>query len=105
MKVFLDDVRSAPDGWVLVRTVKDAINALKTGRVLEISLDHDLGTAYSSGYDVLNWIEHEVAKGWAHPPLIHIHTMNPVARTRMEAAVRQIERFLGRAHHTVGPGR
>jgi hypothetical protein len=43
MKVFLDDLRTAPRGWVLVSWPDEAIQLLKTGSVTHLSLDHDLG--------------------------------------------------------------
>ena len=43
MKVFLDDERKAPEGWVRVRWPEEAIELLQNGQVEEISLDHDLG--------------------------------------------------------------
>ena len=42
MKLYLDDVRPVPPGWVLAKTVPEAIELLKQG-VDEASLDHDLG--------------------------------------------------------------
>jgi hypothetical protein len=45
MRVWLDDVRDAPDGWVHVQTPEEAIELLRSGKVKEISLDHDLGLA------------------------------------------------------------
>ena len=43
MKLFVDDVRSAPDlSWTVVTTITGAINMLATGRVEELSLDHDI---------------------------------------------------------------
>lgn len=42
MKVWLDDVRPAPLGWTLCRTVAEALLALAGGDVVEASLDHDL---------------------------------------------------------------
>jgi len=43
MKVYLDDERVAPDGWVQVRWKDKAIELLQTGAVTHLSLDHDLG--------------------------------------------------------------
>jgi len=43
MKIYLDDIRKAPLGWVHVYWPDEAIALLKTGDVTEISLDHDLG--------------------------------------------------------------
>lgn len=42
MKLFVDDIRRAPEGWVPVRTNTEAIRMLATGNVVEISLDHDI---------------------------------------------------------------
>ena len=48
------------------------------------------------GYEVLVWIERQVAtRAWV-PPMIHIHTANPAARLKMEAALRSIERLTAR---------
>lgn len=43
MKVFLDDERAAPAGWVLARWPDEAIELLRQGGVTHLSLDHDLG--------------------------------------------------------------
>ena len=43
MKVWLDDERGAPEGWMRVRWPDEAIALLKTGQVTHLSLDHDLG--------------------------------------------------------------
>lgn len=43
MKLWHDDVRPAPEGWVWARTNQEAMHYLATGEVAEISLDHDLG--------------------------------------------------------------
>jgi hypothetical protein len=43
MKLFIDDLRNAPDdSWIVVRTVTGAIRALATMEVDIISLDHDI---------------------------------------------------------------
>jgi len=97
LRVYLDDEREAPPGWFRVYTAAEAIELLQTGRVEEISLDHDLGPPdVGTGYDVVVWLERRVISDGFLPPLIRIHTANPAARVRMEAAVRSIERVLGR---------
>ncbi len=42
MKVYLDDERPTPSGWISVRWPDEAIALLETGMVTDISLDHDL---------------------------------------------------------------
>jgi hypothetical protein len=96
VKVYLDDERVAPAGWVQVRWPEEAIVLLQTGRVTELSLDHDLGDdEHGTGYDVLLWIEEQVVCHEFVPPAINIHSANPAARRRMEEAVRAIMRRLG----------
>jgi hypothetical protein len=92
LKVYLDDTRPTPNGWRRVYWPDEAIALLKSGEVEEISLDHDLGDdARGTGYDVLLWVEQAVVTEGFRPPKIKIHTDNPAARLRMEAAVRSIE--------------
>lgn len=72
MKVWLDDVRQAPDGWVHATTPEEVIEFLRSGEVEEISLDHDLGLATPdserTGNDVLVWLEKAVATGACNTP-------------------------------------
>lgn len=91
MKVYLDDERTAPAGWVQVRWPEEAIALLATGEVAELSLDHDLGDdAHGTGYDVLLWLEEQVVCHQFLPPALHVHSANPAARVRMEAAIQAI---------------
>jgi len=95
MKIYLDDVRPAPEGWVLVMTAWKAIAALEAGGVTHLSLDHDLGAddANGTGHDVLVWIEEAVALRGFVPPDITIHSANVVGRLRMGQAIESIERL------------
>lgn len=87
-KIYLDDLRPAPDGWVRVFWPDEAIALLKTGEVTHLSLDHDLGDDQrGTGYDVLLWIEEAVAIDGFKAPEITVHSANPAARQRMEAAI------------------
>ncbi len=96
LRVWLDDKRPAPDGWTPCRWPYEVIALLKRGEVAEVSLDHDLGDdVYADGYDVLLWLERAVFEGF-DPPEIRIHTANPAARVRMEAAREAIERVAER---------
>ena len=97
MKVYLDDERPVPDGWTLARWPEDAIALLKTGQVTDISLDHDLGDdAHGTGYDVILWIEEEVATNQFIPPNITVHSANTSARQKMELGIASIQRYAAR---------
>lgn len=93
MKIYLDDERPAPEGWLLVKTAAKMIDLLEKEKVNieEISLDHDLGESVNgTGYDVLLWIEEQVAINGYKTPQINIHTANSSARIKMEHAVKKI---------------
>lgn len=94
MKVFLDDERATPEGWVRAFWPEDVIELLKGGKVAELSLDHDLGDdEHGTGYTVLLWLEEQVAVHGLTPPVIRIHSANSSARLKMEAAIESIIRF------------
>jgi hypothetical protein len=96
MRVYLDDEREAPDGWIRVRWPAEAIALLVTGNVEIISLDHDLGDdVHGTGCDVILWIEEAVASRGFKSPEIRVHSANPAARLRMEAGIRSIQRLAG----------
>lgn len=96
MKVFLDDERTPPDGWTLVRWPEEAIELLKTGQVEALSLDHDLGDEGDrrTGYIVLQWLEEAVfTQGFLPPAEILVHSANSSARQKMLLAVQSIRRM------------
>jgi hypothetical protein len=98
MRVWLDDVRPAPDGWVHVRTPEEAINRLKTGEVEEISFDHDLGLddyedgRERTGYRVLLWIEEEMHLRVVKPPNMRVHSGNVPGHERLLRGIQAVER-------------
>jgi hypothetical protein len=104
LRVWLDDDlidRSAPEGWVHVTTAQQAIALLDSGRVLELSLDHDLGDDYrfGRGIDVVDWLaEQQEVHGrilWPRDG-ITIHSANAPGR---EAMVRTVERYASKTRH------
>ena len=100
MKVYLDDERQTPDGWLRVYWPDEAIELLKRGGVEEISLDHDLGDdERGTGYDVVLWIEEAVYTQNFIPPIIAVHSANPSAREKMELGIRNIEQKLTERGH------
>lgn len=97
MRVYLDDERVTPDGWIRVFWPDEAIALLKTGHVSSISLDHDLGDdARGTGYDVVLWIEQAVALEGFTPPEIVVHSANSSARIKMQAGIDSISRLARR---------
>ncbi len=91
MRIYLDDERPTPPGWVRVYWPDEAIALLETGKVDEISLDHDLGDdARGTGYDVVLWVEEAVALRGFRPPKMAVHSANSSARQKMLAGIAAI---------------
>ena len=112
MKLWIDDVRPAPEGYIHVYTVQQAVNeiircnketdfllsqyilgcierelferCMKVFTIEEISCDNDLGEYEAEGYKLLDWLE---ATNRNYP--IRIHSANPVARQRMRAIIQR----------------
>lgn len=101
MKIYLDDERETPKGWRRVYTAEECISAieevLSSGLDIDIlSLDHDLGqhmdgTLRSNGETVIKWMEQTFRFHDKIPPFeTRIHSANPVARERMQAALNRL---------------
>lgn len=103
MKLWIDDVRPAPEGYVLCRSVNETIEIIELVEsfyvynsttkeerrvVIElIDIDHDAGDYASDGGDyirLLDWIEET---GRNYP--IRIHSMNPVGVENMRRIIRK----------------
>lgn len=97
LRVWLDDDledRAAPEGWVHVTTAWQAIELLDSGRVVELSLDHDLGDDRENGRgtDVVDYIvgEQEVHARVLWPrDGITIHSGNAYGRDSMRRTIRR----------------
>lgn len=88
--LWLDDLRSPPDGWLHAATAKEAIKYLSTFEIETVSLDHDLGPASAgTGYDVACWLE---ANPENLPFRASCHSQNPVGARRIRAALASAKR-------------
>lgn len=98
MKLWIDDIREAPEGYIWCRSVGDAKYCIKIsiyltndGKVFEpielIDIDHDAGNYAWDGGDyikLLDWLEEN---NYNIP--IHIHSMNPVGIQNMRAIIQR----------------
>jgi hypothetical protein len=105
MRLFLDDVRDPSYvGWfgediIVCRTATNAIEILRSGLVVEMSLDHDLGEQKDklSGYDVACWIEQAIYEGKLfRVPRWSVHSSNPTGAERIRATLISAARFENR---------
>ena len=86
MKIWLDDLREAPEGYTWCKSVNEAIKCIKSKNQVEIiDCDHDLGDYASDGGDAVKLLDYlERTKNFIP---IAIHTMNPVGRANMERII------------------
>ena len=85
MKLWIDDTRLAPDGWLWCKTVNVAKKVIETNsdNIDIISLDHDAGDYGPPDYiKILDWLEET---GRNYP--IHIHSANPVGIANMRRII------------------
>lgn len=104
MRVWLDDIRDptsptiqqgygASGDEVWVKTVAEALDLLRTGKVKWISLDHDLGEGEPEGHEVSNWIEENAFHGTLDRLDVYVHSDNTVEAPKMRQAIRNANRF------------
>lgn len=96
MKLWIDDVRPAPEKYNWAKTVNEAKYHIEWWEAhckqhdkegLIIDTDHDAGDYAGDGGDyikLLDWLEET---GRNYP--IRIHSMNPVGRENMRAIIRR----------------
>jgi hypothetical protein len=85
LRLWVDDERPAPKGWVWSKTVANTIDTLILGDVEEMSLDYVLGRGQNGG-QVLEWLR-EHPDRW--PPVIHTHSSSLDACELMQTMVRE----------------
>lgn len=78
-KIFLDDLRTAPSGWIIARNYEEMTKILENlNEDFEVSLDHDLGEI-KTGYDICKWF----VENNKYPKIVTIHTANPIGAKNM----------------------
>ncbi len=89
MKIWLDDVRPCPLGYVLAKSVNEAIRLIERYEKIEkielIDCDHDLGDYAFDGGDGIKLLDYLVENEKFYP--IKLHTMNPVGRDNMQRII------------------
>lgn len=93
MKIYLDDLREAPKGYIRTHSVNETIKLIekleKANTPIELlDLDHDLGDYASDGGDAIKLLDWLAERGTFYP--IKLHTMNGVGRDNMQ---RMIDRY------------
>lgn len=93
MKLWIDDVRPAPEGYIWCKSVNKAIDKISDlinfgiDDIELIDIDHDAGDYASDGGDyihLLDWLEET---GCNYP--IRIHSANPVGVANMRRIIQR----------------
>ena len=101
MKLWIDDVRPAPEGYEWIKSVNEAIKAIidteeqaKIPRMIGcnfsitlIDIDHDAGDYAKDGGDYIKFLDWLEETGRNYP--IHIHSMNSVGAENMRAIIKR----------------
>ena len=86
MKIWVDDVRPAPEGYVWCKSVNEAKRRICVANSISvIDIDHDAGDYAFDGGDyikLLDWLEQV---GGNYP--IRIHSQNPVGVANMRRII------------------
>lgn len=90
MKIWIDDIRPAPEGYDWCKTVNETKQLIiwhtrLFGEIEIIDIDHDAGEFASDGGDyikLLDWLE-ETKQSYP----IRIHSMNPVGVENMRRII------------------
>ena len=93
IKIWLDDVRQAPDGYCHCRSVNEAKLCIETAEkcgvgISVIDCDHDLGIYAKLGGDGIKLLDWLAERSTFYP--VEFHTMNAVGYSNMR---RMIERY------------
>ena len=103
-RIYLDDVRPCPPGWLLARSFDEFQHLVKGTEdgITAISFDHDLAPDHYSGstsdlptgYDAVKWLG-EYAPQVLCRAAITCHSMNPVGKANILGHVAHIRRHHG----------
>lgn len=90
MKLWLDDIRAEPDGYIHAYSVNEAKSSIElaemNGDIIELlDLDHDLGDYSFDGGDGIKLVLWLIDTGRYYP--IKLHTANIVGRDNMQALI------------------
>lgn len=95
IKLWIDDVRLAPSGYIRFRSVNEAINFINQRvdennilNIDEFDLDHDAGDFRHYGGDYIKILEYleecQMVKNWHIDSIFKFHSMNPVGVQNMK---------------------
>ncbi len=91
MKLYVDDLRSAPDGWERAYTAEEAIERLEEENCEVLDLDGHLGEGQPGGIYILQWIKRKMKEDGYIPPELRTHSGLLWLNKRMQELIDEIE--------------
>lgn len=98
VKIWLDDERKSPSGFMHFHSVNEVIDFISTSgyTAFYLDLDHDLGEYADDGGDAIKLIYWLIENGYNEIPIykfkFHLHTANAVGYANMKS---DIVRYFG----------
>lgn len=102
MKLWIDDCRPAPDGYVWLKSTNEALRFIVAhyNDIEEISFDHDAGEYVRDGGDYIEILDElerlSYSSRWSYVPKhlcekskFHLHTANPVGAANMRRIIQK----------------
>jgi len=84
-KLYLDDLRPIPEGFIGVRSYAEFVIHIETNDLPDfISFDHDLGLE-ESGFDCAKWLVNHCLDHKVKLPGFTVHSQNPVGKQNIES--------------------
>jgi hypothetical protein len=97
MKLWVDDIRPAPEGYILCRSTNEALRLIVANidKIKTINLDHDMGDTF--GGDAINILTELERKSYRDENFkqevdkitFKLHSMNPVGVENMRAIIQK----------------
>ena len=92
-KLWIDDIRPAPNGYIWIKSVNDFIDYLVENGINDIvvfDFDHDAGDYQKDGGDYIKCLDYLESIG-ADNINVRIHSANPVGRSNMQRIIKKNE--------------
>lgn len=93
-KLYLDDVRPIPEGYIGVRTYTSFVAYITDNGLPDfISFDHDLGLQ-ESGYDCAKWLVEFCLDHNLELPGFEVHSQNPVGKENIRSLLQNFNKHM-----------
>lgn len=93
IRLWIDDIRPAPEGWHHAKTCAEAIEFLENNFVDEVSFDHDSGDDDFDFIKVAHWLEESACFNTYHRVKWYVHSANPAGAAAIKATMERADKY------------